>query len=56
MALLVAGYFCRYGELDLWIMILIAIVCAIAGDSVGFEFGRKFGPGLRRSRVGALDR
>jgi membrane-associated protein len=51
-ALLVAGYFCRYGDLKLWLMVLIAIVCAIAGDSVGFEFGRKFGPGLRRSRVG----
>ena len=53
-ALLVAGYFCRYGDLKLWLMVLIAIVCAIAGDSVGFEFGRKFGPGLRRSRVGHL--
>jgi membrane-associated protein len=51
-ALLVAGYFCRYGSLNLGVMIVVAIVCAIAGDSVGFEFGRKFGPGLRRSRVG----
>jgi membrane protein DedA with SNARE-associated domain len=51
-ALLVAGYFCRYGHLNLWVMVVVAIVCAIAGDSVGFEFGRKFGPGLRRSRVG----
>jgi membrane-associated protein len=51
-ALLVAGYFCRYGDLKLWLMVLIAIVCAIAGDSVGFEFGRKFGPGFRRTRMG----
>jgi len=51
-ALLVAGYFCRYGQLDLWVMVVVAIVCAIAGDSVGFEFGRWFGPPLRRSRVG----
>ena len=33
-------------------MIVVAVVCAIAGDSVGYEFGRKFGPALRRSRLG----
>jgi membrane-associated protein len=34
-------------------MIAVAVFCAIAGDSVGYEFGRKFGPSLRRSRLGA---
>jgi membrane-associated protein len=54
-ALLVAGVFCnaKYGDLDLGIMIAVAVFCAIAGDSVGYEFGRKFGPSLRRSRLGA---
>ncbi|MEO9239040.1 MAG: DedA family protein, partial [Jatrophihabitantaceae bacterium] len=51
-ALLVAGYFCHEGVLKLSIMIPVAILAAIAGDSVGFEFGRKFGPGLRQSRLG----
>ena len=51
-ALLVAGYFCHEKVLDLRIMIPLAIASAIAGDSVGFEFGRKFGPGFRRSRLG----
>ncbi|SDJ18130.1 membrane-associated protein [Frankineae bacterium MT45] len=51
-ALLVAGVFCERGVLDLRIMIPVAIVAAIAGDSVGYEFGRKFGPSLRRSRAG----
>jgi membrane protein DedA with SNARE-associated domain len=53
-ALLVAGVFCnsKYGDLDLTLMIAIAVVCAIAGDSVGYEFGKKFGPSLRRSRLG----
>jgi membrane protein DedA with SNARE-associated domain len=51
-ALLVAGYFCHEGVLRLEIMIPLAICAAIAGDSVGFEFGRKFGPGLRGSRPG----
>lgn len=51
-ALLVAGYFCHEGVLRLSIMIPLAIVAAVAGDSVGYEFGRKFGPGFRRSRLG----
>ena len=53
-ALLVAGVFCnaKYGNLNLGVMIAVAVVCAIAGDSVGYEFGKKFGPSLRRSRLG----
>jgi membrane-associated protein len=53
-ALLVAGVFCnaKYGNLNLGVMIAIAVFCAIAGDSVGYEFGKKFGPALRRSRLG----
>jgi membrane-associated protein len=53
-ALLVAGVFCnpKYGDLTLVVMMIIAVVCAIAGDSVGYEFGKKFGPSLRRSRLG----
>jgi membrane-associated protein len=51
-ALLVAGVFCQKGVLNLPLMIAIAATCAIAGDSVGYEFGKKFGPSLRRSRLG----
>jgi len=51
-ALLVGGYFCRYGPLDLWLMCVVAVVGAVSGDSVGFELGKRFGPPLRRSRVG----
>ena len=53
-ALLVAGVFCnpKYGNLNLGVMMLVAVVCAIGGDSVGYEFGKKFGPSLRRSRLG----
>ncbi len=53
-ALLVAGYFCRYGHLNLWVMVVVAIACAIGGDSVGFELGKRFGPPLRRSRAGRI--
>jgi membrane protein DedA with SNARE-associated domain len=51
-ALLVAGVFCAHGKLSLPVMILVGFACAVAGDSVGFEFGKKFGPPLRRSRLG----
>lgn len=53
-ALLVAGVFCAHHTLNLGVMIAVAVFCAIAGDSVGFEFGKKFGPALRRSRLGAF--
>jgi membrane-associated protein len=51
-ALLVAGVFAQHGTLNLYVMIVVAVVCAIAGDSVGYEFGKHFGPRLRRSRLG----
>lgn len=53
-ALLVAGYFCHEGVLSLPIMIVVAVACAILGDSVGYEFGRWFGPRLRESRLGLV--
>lgn len=51
-ALLVAGVFAQHGTLNLWVMIVVAATAAIAGDSVGYQFGKRFGPGLRRSRFG----
>jgi membrane-associated protein len=51
-ALLVAGVFAQRGALSLPIMIVVAFVCAVVGDSVGYEFGKRYGPALRRSRLG----
>lgn len=51
-ALLIGGYLCYRGTLSLPIMLLVAVSCAIAGDSVGYEVGRRLGPRLRRSRLG----
>ena len=51
-ALLVAGVFVQHGTLNLWVMFVVAVLAAITGDSVGYEFGKKFGPSLRRSRLG----
>jgi membrane-associated protein len=51
-ALLVAGYFCHEGVLNLPVMIVIGVVAAVLGDSVGYAFGQRFGPPLRGSRLG----
>lgn len=53
-ALLVAGFYAHQGVLSLPWMIVIAVVCAIAGDTVGYEVGKRIGPSLRTSRVGSL--
>jgi membrane protein DedA with SNARE-associated domain len=50
--LLVAGLLASRGVLSLWWLIPIAVIAAIAGDSLGFEIGRRFGPRIRTSRVG----
>jgi membrane-associated protein len=51
-ALLVGGYLAANGTLSLPVMLVVAIGCAIAGDSVGYEVGRHLGSRLRGSRVG----
>lgn len=51
-ALLVAGYFSHQGVLSLSVMVPLAVLAAVAGDSVGFEVGRRYGPRLRGSQVG----
>ncbi|MGI5239971.1 DedA family protein [Dactylosporangium sp. CA-139066] len=44
--LLVAGG--RYLHLPLWLVILLIVVAAVAGDQVGYVFGRRVGPALFR--------
>ncbi len=51
-ALLVAGFGAHQGWIGLGPMIAVAVGSAIAGDSVGYELGRRFGPALRSSRLG----
>lgn len=52
-ALLTGGYLAAHGRLSLPVMLIVAVACAIAGDSVGFEIGRLLGPRLRGSWLGA---
>jgi membrane protein DedA with SNARE-associated domain len=60
-AAVIGGIAASRGHVQLWAMILLVVVAAIAGDSVGYEVGRHFGtrilgmPALDRYR-GRLDR
>ena len=51
-ALIIGGVLASQGNIHLGIMLAVAITAAVAGDSVGFEIGRKLGPGLKTSRAG----
>lgn len=51
-ALLVAGFGAHQGWISLWPMIAVAVVCAVLGDTVGYEVGRYWGPAVRESRAG----
>jgi undecaprenyl-diphosphatase len=51
-ALLVGGFLASQGKAELPVMMAVAAVGAIVGDSIGYEIGKHLGPTLRRSRLG----
>ncbi|WP_019482583.1 DedA family protein [Arthrobacter sp. TB 23] len=51
-ALFIGGVIASQGHINLGIMLAVAVLAAIAGDSVGYEIGRRFGTGLKNSRAG----
>jgi membrane-associated protein len=51
-ALLLGGALAATGRTNLAAMVIVATVGAIAGDSAGYEIGRRVGAPLRRSRLG----
>lgn len=51
-ALLLGGVLASQGRVSLPVMIAVAVVAAIVGDSIGYEIGRRGGPALKRSRLG----
>ena len=53
-ALVLGGVLASQGRLSLGVVIGLAILGAITGDAVGYAVGRRFGPGLRSSRLGQL--
>ncbi len=52
LALLTGGFIAQQGHADLRLMMAVATVGAVGGDSAGYEIGRHFGPALQRSRLG----
>jgi membrane-associated protein len=40
------GLFASQGKLDIFVLLVVATVAAITGDSLGYATGRRFGPGL----------
>ena len=51
-SLLIGGVLAHSNVWPLWLFIVCAIVSAIAGDSVGYEVGKHFGPRIKTSRFG----
>lgn len=51
-AMVVAGVLAARGNISLPAIIAVSASAAVLGDQVGYLIGRRFGPGLRRSRLG----
>ncbi len=49
-AAVIGGVLAGLGRINLGVIMAVVVVCAIAGDSVGFELGRHFGPWLLKRR------
>jgi membrane-associated protein len=55
-AVLLGGVLANQGRVSLPVMIIVAVLAAIIGDSVGYEVGRHFGTRLLDSRIFARHR
>lgn len=53
-SLLIGGVFAHEQVWPFWLFLIFAIIGAIAGDSVGYEVGKHFGPRIETSRLGNL--
>ena len=51
-SLLIGGVLAHSKVWPLWLFIICAIVGAIAGDSVGYEIGKHFGPRIKSTQFG----
>jgi membrane-associated protein len=49
-AVVIGGVLAGLGRVNLGAMIVVVVVCAVAGDSVGFEVGKRAGPWLLQRR------
>jgi membrane protein DedA with SNARE-associated domain len=53
-SLLIGGVLAHAGVWNVWVFLGSAIVGAIAGDSVGYEVGKHFGPRIKANALGRL--
>lgn len=53
-AMVLGGVLASQGRVSLAVLLGVAVVAAVAGDSVGYEIGRHFGPALKGSRLGRM--
>lgn len=51
-ALFLGGVLAFQGNVHLGILVAVAVLAAVVGDSVGYEIGRHLGPAMKRSRLG----
>ena len=51
-ALLLGGVLASQGRVSLPVLLGVAVVAAVLGDSVGYEVGRRSGPALKAGRLG----
>ena len=51
-SLLIGGVLAHSGVWNVWLFLSCAIVGAIAGDSVGYEVGKHFGPKIQTTQFG----
>ncbi|MBU2667977.1 DedA family protein [Actinoplanes bogorensis] len=51
-ALIVGGVLAATGHISLPVLLVLAVLAAVAGDSVGYEIGRHGGPAIMSSRAG----
>jgi membrane protein DedA with SNARE-associated domain len=60
-AVLLGGFLASQGHLDIVTLTVLVVVCAIVGDTVGFEVGKHYGPrvlrlGMIRKHQSRIDR
>lgn len=51
-AMLLAGFLVSQGRVSLAAVITVAVIGSVLGDSIGYWTGRRFGGGLRNTRLG----
>lgn len=44
--LFTAGFLASQGKLNIWILVVLSIIAAVVGDSVGYWIGKKSGPSV----------